>query len=865
MGLVNISRLKIAAVVLTLLNFAAFAQITFAGEIDHVSIDREMSDWLATERDDSLLAREKTQLAVEEFLNPDSTAPLTQHDLRLMIEGIATDEIHEVEKLISSEEVLASDWITSLPASKPKDTFSFQLKSPYKVQCHYNQDSLYECASISQAMSHSDAGGVSDAKSETMLLAPAPSKNLMKQKIALSNSDTVKERTTFETRMESNAANAAKSAQSLGAALTKKDGASVQIETSSDAVSGIKLFRGSAGVVTVQDGKITLSQVDQSRPLILAPEVRKNHVSVFIRDPSVAHVDAEKLTITAKLQGVTELFVVSKDRISIIPVHVSGKNFEGTSLAGNFHGSFSHEKALEALTPTSKPGVLKNSLGDLQLPSGLASLDLLDRAAQSGGNMHAAFGGSKSSAAALSANGELDPLKVPAELTEIDSDLDKVVSFSHAKAKTSFNKVFVRFMDERSSWDLTKVFPVGGLRVRIIGTEFHERADGQGYLEISDVPSGSRILLEIVDDSGGVMPAFAEVYADGAAAVKSKALPIIVRRYIAWDYATRMAGLTQDMQRASLCGTVMDTGARKVPLVGVKVGINAKAHGPYYFNDLGYLDTRLGATKANGRFCFFNVDPGAASIAFERVVSANDQQERQTGTVVVMTARGRHTEEYFALEDARHITTTVASVPTAGEQLSSDAERANRYLAVDHAEVLPIGYKDAMVPIDEGVYSSSEPVVPLRGRVWTVANSSDYEVSVQATSVRLPGSRQITSLLPRGFIDDMMNYAQADHNYDLGSVVVEHAMVSGQGSDSVKIKLIDTQGKQTGDGWYFADQPLAKAIFFNVPAGVYTAIIETATGHWIAADTVVAYPETSTFVRTGAPLEKHISRASVEN
>ena len=111
----------------------------------------------------------------------------------------------------------------------------------------------------------------------------------------------------------------------------------------------------------------------------------------------------------------------------------------------------------------------------------------------------------------------------------------------------------------------------------------------------------------------------------------------------------------------------------------------------------------------------------------------------------------------------------------------------------------------------------------------------------------------------------MANYAQQSQDPDLATVVVEHAAIAGQGSESVKIRLVDPSGHDVGDGWYFADAPTAKAVFFNVPAGVYSVVVETASGHWLAADTLMADPETSTYVRTGAPLEKHLTTTSAAN
>lgn len=826
----------------------------------------ERADWLAVERTSNLAHYDTFPKSGSEFFRSEASYASKAKDLRMMLEGSEQDMAVTVDQLESSVEMDAKDWLSGLPKNQIKSQGlsgdAQRLSHAGRTECAFNsQEMFYECATLPPSINLGDEH-VAVNKPQVVILAPA-----------------VRDEVPSDYGVNHNQVSslATAPAQILPPSPLKKNIATLKpassqplgpVMTFLSKAKSIKLFRSSAGVVTTETGKISFEKMDDSIQLTLAPEVQKSHVSMFVRDPAVATVDSKKLMLTSKLMGITELFVVSKDRISIIPIHVSAagsKTLAQLTIAD--HTSDHSESVVKEKTPS----IQKNKSNDrlnLTVPEALASLDLLDKAAQ--GKMRSNFAGlSTASSGATDLTGAQaatpENLKVPSEFTDIDESHLTSISFGRAKAKTSFNRVFLRVIDERSSWNLSQVYPVGGVRVKILGTEFDTRSDGQGYVEITDIPTGSRVLLEVIDDTGAVMPTLAELYVDGSSSLKEKAQPVLVRRYLAMDYATRMAGLTQNMEKATVCGTAVDSSLKKAPLAGVRVGTDTKAHGPYYFNELGYLDARLGATRANGRFCFFNVEPGPMNIGFAKPAGESAGYVESSSAVVIMTARGRHSEEYFAMEDARHITTTVASVPTAAEQLSSDQERSNRYLPVEYAEVLPIGYKDSMIPIDESVYTSTTPIVPLRGRVWTVANSSDYEMSVQASSIRLPGSRQITSLLPRGFVDDMMNYAQASHNYDQGTVVVEHAAIAGQGAEAVKIRLIDTQGKDAGDGWYFSDKPVAKAIFFNVPPGVYAVMIETSTGHWIAADTAVAYPEASTFVRTGAPLEKHLTAASAQN
>ena len=208
------------------------------------------------------------------------------------------------------------------------------------------------------------------------------------------------------------------------------------------------------------------------------------------------------------------------------------------------------------------------------------------------------------------------------------------------------------------------------------------------------------------------------------------------------------------------------------------------------------------------------------------------------------------------MADVNYITASRAAVAAANEQLGNDAVRANRHDLVEMGDVYAIGSGDMMVPVENGRLTSSSPVLSVKGRVWTVNSSSDFESTIQPLSTDAGNFSQVLKMVPNGFINDMAYFAHATHSPELGSVVVEHAHLSGQGQPNVKMRLVDPFGRDVGDGWYFADQPVAKAIFFNVPPGLYSVLVETESGHWIAADTVLVYSESLSFVKSGSALER---------
>lgn len=768
----------------------------FAGDAMAFS---EQQDWLAVQRVERKTHQAEVEKSQHLFVDDFIDTVVASRDLRMMLDGVEATNADSLQQSDDSLEMDAKSWLASLSTSKAYE------KPTDKRQCVFNPAlGSYECETIVERTEDQNI------QPQVMVLAP------LQKDDAVINSMASDAYIPPVPTLEDDVPHA--DAVKTTAHQTPKP-------------RKIKFYRGNAGLVTTEGGKIVLSSPIEKAGIEFSADVKRGHVSMFVRDPSILLYDQQTNQLVAQNPGDTELFVVSKDRISIIPVTIAVS-------------SQNHVAAQQPKTSS----VTKNPQMDLSVPSSLASVDALDRVASQTRASYQAQNGTTAANAP-------DDFKVPNEMVTTDVTAATDVTFVRAKAKTSFTKMFVRFIDERSTWDLTQVYPAGGLRIKIIGTEFESRTDSQGYIEIPDLPAGARVFAEMRDDSGAMMPGFAEIVSDPSAQLKSKAQVVMVRRYLSLDYAARLAGVVQNMELSSICGVVVDTSSQKRPLTGVRLATETAGSGPFYFNNMGYLDTRIAATGSNGRFCFFNVQPGPISFGVA-------QSDGAVQAVVTMIARGRHTEEMIALEDARHLTTTIASVPTASEQLSTDLERGNRYLPVEQAEVVPVGGRDSMIPIDEGVYTSASPVVPMRGRVWTVANSSDFEVSVQAASIRLPGSRQITSLLPRGFIEDMAVLAQSYQEHEKGLVVVEHANISGQGSEAVKIRLLDTAGNDAGDGWYFADAPVAKALFFNVTAGAYTVLVETNEGHWLAADTLVVYPETATYVRTGAPLEKHLLNTS---
>ena len=103
----------------------------------------------------------------------------------------------------------------------------------------------------------------------------------------------------------------------------------------------------------------------------------------------------------------------------------------------------------------------------------------------------------------------------------------------------------------------------------------------------------------------------------------------------------------------------------------------------------------------------------------------------------------------------------------------------------------------------------------------------------------------------------MAVYAQVTIEPSLGSVFVEYNHHDSVQGESVKIKLVDHDNNSRGEGWYFSDLPLTKALFFNVPAGIYQVQANTADGYWLTSQVVYVYDENMTYIRLGGAIKSN--------
>jgi hypothetical protein len=527
-------------------------------------------------------------------------------------------------------------------------------------------------------------------------------------------------------------------------------------------------------------------------------------VSMFVRDQSFVSYDASRQELKALRKGVTELYAVVNGQMAILPVTVA-------EAAG---GAW-----------------------DLQVPEALVSLEGVLRGPTSSAIYRGEAGGT---AAEGNAEGPSLAQSVADTVASVQEAAAEERRFATGTDNVDYKSLSLQVVDERSSPAAGKLYPVGGARVSVVGTEFSAQTDATGHLTVRDVPSRSRFLLSVDDARGSVRPVVAEVTSgatgdDGVRRVR-------VMRAFSFDAYAEHAGVAQHAAYGSLCAHFTDAQADGAPANGITVELDVESDGPYYFNQYGFLDATLHATGPDGRACFFNVPPGPVALHVY-------EGEAWMATLPVATYPGRHAEEDFVLGGERKLTSRLAAMASAHEQLSNDLRLANSYRTVDMVDLIPLGMRDPMMQTGPGLVETSDAVLPVNGRVWALAQAAEFESVVYSYVAGATGN--VTPLIPRGFIEDLSVYAQVSYDPALGSVVVEYGGGERAGTDALVLRLLDHDGQDVGDGWYYGDRPLTKAIFFNVPAGHYAVLAETRDGYWLGADTAMVYNETVSYVRLG--------------
>ncbi len=588
-------------------------------------------------------------------------------------------------------------------------------------------------------------------------------------------------------------------------------------------------------------------------------------IQIFVRDQAIVVWHQDSSVLEAKAIGTSELYVVVDGGMRIVPIFVGKTDVKGFELPEKL-------ASLDGLMPQPNyesarfAGLEKNNSiqpdtnddsadddGEDKDSVTLAAEEIVENADQeiadaltyddeqdAGDDVQADIASSKEKSVLSVQDSAADVARTLAK------DAEERVRFGRETHAVAYTKVTLQVIDERSRPEQSIIYPVIGAQVHVVGTEFIATTNGTGHVVLSDMPRASRFLVNVHHPAGEIRPVVAEISTPStgdAGVVRLRAM-----RHDALDNLAAMARTSQRADTASVCVSLqVKDGAQLVAADGYSVTLDASHEGPVYFSQYGFVDVASRMTGIDGRACFFNVDPGPLLM---QIAHGGEI----VGSTVLAAYPGMHSEESISLADVYDFEAGLGIIATAAEQLGSDRKVADGWRSIEATNIQPLGSGQVMQFVRDGIMSSNDELGP-SGRSWFVTQSSEFEPAIQALDAvarrgQGKGTR-LLSLIPRGFLEDMSVYAQVSYDQSLGAVLVEHGHLQGQGNTPVAVRLLNESGADVGDGWYFNDQPTTKALFFNVPPGRYTLLVETNDRYWLAADTLIVYSETLTIVQTG--------------
>jgi hypothetical protein len=524
-------------------------------------------------------------------------------------------------------------------------------------------------------------------------------------------------------------------------------------------------------------------------------------LSLFVRDQAIVSLDQTKGQLTAHKRGVTELYAVSQGKMYIVPITVE----DGASQ------------------------------WDLKVPDALLSLEGIFRGDALGAASSASFKAPESSVPSSS-------LSLRDSVAQTEKTLADAAQASREitldRSAVLYGTLSLQVIDDRSSPVDGKIYPVPNIDVRLVGTELKARTDATGHVTIRDVPLGSHFQVRLDDPNAALRPSLVEVEAQaGVARVR------MLRSFV-FEALQNIIQSAQNTNLGSYCGSVVAAEPKGTPQQDIQISIDAPHEGPFYFNRYGFPDRAQAATGPDGRFCFLNVATGPAALSMTH-------SNRYVETVTVPIYGGRHVDEDLVLGRDKTLRTRLVAMPSAHEQLSGDQSGGVRYSPIDMVDLIPLGSDDPMTQVASGVVQTQDEIPIVSGKVRAISRAAEFEPVLYQYK---EGARQpVTPLIPRGFVEDLALYAQVSHDPEQGSVLVEFGHPKGL-DDSVNMRLLDQYGRDVGDGWYFSDQPMTRAMFFNVNPGIYTILAETKDRYWLAADSVYVYNETVSYLNLGSEL-----------
>lgn len=555
-------------------------------------------------------------------------------------------------------------------------------------------------------------------------------------------------------------------------------------------------------------------------PLQVVYEGLAEQPHIFLRDSKRLRWDDKTRKLYGQAAGPSEVFITYRNQLYILPVEVR-EEVRGDLLTKD-------QKSLQKLTSVLPLKTQKLSYqGD-----DLIRDNARDRL-------------------------ENEPLSLAASEAEVISTREaserKQQRFVYPNPSPNYKTIGVQVLDERSLPEKSLIYPVSGVKVRLLGTPVVAETDAKGHAMFGEIPAGSRFWVLIEDEKGQTVPTVSELALPRSG--KQEVLRARTISHRTFSAYMSIVDLAQDARLGSICGRAMQADGRQAR-EGIRVSINREADGPFYIGSFG-PQKDLEATDKSGRFCFFNVQPGLAELSFF------EGQSYQTSLSMPLFP-GAHSEEDLFLEDSPSRRLYLAALPSANDQINEEQASLDLFQSVDFTDLIPIGENEAMARVSPGIVGHEAGYTNFKGRTYALSQAPEFENVFYALDRDKEWTRHmpVVPLLQRGFIEDLFHelnqqdgYSNVAFDQALGQVLVYHALDAGQAG--VKISLINSVGQPVEDAWYFGNSALGatKAVFFNLQAGVYQVKVESAQGALLALDTLAVDFWTTAFVQTGSSVQ----------
>ncbi len=572
----------------------------------------------------------------------------------------------------------------------------------------------------------------------------------------------------------------------------------------------------------------TLQMTLQDDGIVVIDKNLRGSPQMFLRNPKLVRWDAARKKLDARDLGRTELYITYRDQLYIVPIEVKGGQQRDPLLADT---PASFQKLTSVMPMNEQPyGSFSETF---QVPADTSLVPDVPVSKPRPG---------------LSLATSIAQVAVTADRQETLRS-----RFVYPDANPDYRTVDVQVIDDRSTPEVNMVYPVSGVTVRILGTRLGAGTDIQGHARFGELPEGSRFYVQVQDEQQGkIIPTVSEValFRDRA----DEVLRARVMDFGRFSSYLSILDLAQDSEKASLCARVMSDDGKN-PMSGYRVAINVKADGPFYIGQFG-PQRDLPDTEANGRFCFFNVQPGLAELSFHQ------GSKFVTATALPLFA-GAHTEEDLPLETYGAGRVFLAAMPSAVDQIYQEKSASEApFQPVDFVNMVAVGQNRDLHVLGDSVLGFGAGASRFKGRIYTASEGPEFERILSAIDrdKEVRKTIAVAPLLQRGYVQDVFhelavqdnNYASIAFDPALGAVLVMHKLESGLGA--VNVTLADSIGQVFDQGWSFGnpEDGLSRTIFFNMQPGLYSVKVENLQGAILSLDTLAVDYSTVSISQTGS-------------